>query len=282
MSFAAQNWALEQDTGDPGSKLLLIILAAYSGADGSCFPGQDTLAKRTGCSERSVRTHLMRLEELGLIKRHERRRSTGSKSSDLIVLCMPTVDEPLELGAVTILPAKSAAGRKRQNFPKSPANFSKVTGNICRNIEDESVREPCQITPSDARAAPALSGGVDWSDFAEVFSPRSANDDIIKSRKAWAELSDDDRAQAVAHAASYCAEAKRAGREPMYSSGFLLTRQWKALRKTSAGATDIEWVPEGSDRWREIVAAGKSEALMRSMLRPHDGKPCVPHYVSGS
>jgi Helix-turn-helix domain len=51
----------------PGAKLLYAILVDHAREKGRCFPGQDTLAKELGRSERTVRRLLLELKEAGQI-----------------------------------------------------------------------------------------------------------------------------------------------------------------------------------------------------------------------
>lgn len=255
MSWAAQKWAIEQDAGDPTTKLLLVVLASYAAADNSCFPSQETLARKVECSERSVRSHLAKLEGLGLIRRHERRKHGGYKVSDLIVLCMEQADEQLDLGAVEILPAKSAGENShRQRATVSQAISDSLTGKSCRYIEDEPIREPINEPTS-------VGGSVEWEDFSSAYAPRLADDQIGMSRKAWRELSPADQADAVKYATKYCRKQERAGHRPLLSSEYLRQRAWRSLVPKEAKPIAVEWVEENSLRWRELVAAGKRESF---------------------
>lgn len=50
----------------PGmEKLLYIVLCRYAGDKATAFPSKSTLAKKVGCSTRSIRTYLKNLEEKG-------------------------------------------------------------------------------------------------------------------------------------------------------------------------------------------------------------------------
>lgn len=67
-------------------KLLMIALANYADADMRCYPSHKTLAEDTCLSERTILSALKSLGERGLLKRAERRRLDGSRSTDLITL----------------------------------------------------------------------------------------------------------------------------------------------------------------------------------------------------
>jgi DNA-binding transcriptional ArsR family regulator len=54
----------------PMTKLVALVLATYADADGgNAHPGEDRLAVACGLSDRTVRDHLARLRDLGLIER---------------------------------------------------------------------------------------------------------------------------------------------------------------------------------------------------------------------
>ena len=63
MSFRAISWALNQNVGNPTSKLVLVLLANYANECNECYPSQIHIAKRAGCSSRSVMTHIKKLEK---------------------------------------------------------------------------------------------------------------------------------------------------------------------------------------------------------------------------
>lgn len=77
MSVRAMGWALERNVR-PGAKLVLVALANFADAQGFCYPSQSTLARLTGQTERTVRTHLAALEDADLIARpFENKRANG-------------------------------------------------------------------------------------------------------------------------------------------------------------------------------------------------------------
>lgn len=115
MSIQAVAWAIEQKTGSPAGKVVLICLANYADENGECWPSQATIAKETELSERSVREWLQKLEDAGIISREHRQRQDGSRKSDLIRL--------------NTHPAKSSGRRtpNRQEVPNQPAGGSGLT-----------------------------------------------------------------------------------------------------------------------------------------------------------
>ncbi|QGY01851.1 helix-turn-helix domain-containing protein [Methylobacterium mesophilicum SR1.6/6] len=66
----------------------LIAVAIDCNRDGNCFPSQERLAKATRYSVRAVRNSLAWLEDAGFLRREERRRQDGSRTSDRIFLIL--------------------------------------------------------------------------------------------------------------------------------------------------------------------------------------------------
>jgi len=62
------NFILMNATLSVGAKLTYAMLLKYAWYDKKCFPGQQTLAKDMGASDRSVRNYLKELEKARFIK----------------------------------------------------------------------------------------------------------------------------------------------------------------------------------------------------------------------
>lgn len=86
MSVEAIKWAFDFDAKNSSEKAILLALANYADAEGRCFPGQESIAKKAACSDRTVRTVLADLEARGIISREERRRKDGYRTSDDILI----------------------------------------------------------------------------------------------------------------------------------------------------------------------------------------------------
>jgi DNA-binding transcriptional ArsR family regulator len=88
MSIRAIAWALQQKTGSPVSKLVLIKLADNSNDKGACWPSISHIAEHTELSERAIRENIRKLEELGLVEtRH--RQVDGVSLSNWYILRLP-------------------------------------------------------------------------------------------------------------------------------------------------------------------------------------------------
>src|ERR687884_1242793 len=61
------NTILRRTDVSPGAKLTYVMLLTYAYQKGSCFPGQETVARDMGVSRRSVVTYLKELQAVGLL-----------------------------------------------------------------------------------------------------------------------------------------------------------------------------------------------------------------------
>jgi len=86
VNFRAIAWAFKQKVGRAGAKSVLVVLAALTGFDGTCYPAQLTLVRITELAERTVRRHLKYLEDRRLIERTPRWKADGTRDSDLYAL----------------------------------------------------------------------------------------------------------------------------------------------------------------------------------------------------
>lgn len=78
-----ERWAHSTTTGSVGRKAVLQYLAARSDERGSCFPGQQKIAKATEQGLRTINRHIADMEEAGLLCHHSRPRPDGKgRTSD--------------------------------------------------------------------------------------------------------------------------------------------------------------------------------------------------------
>lgn len=68
MSGKVVSWAMEQVTGSPAAKLVLVKLADNANEQGFCWPSIDLIIAHTELGQSTVYKHLATLEEMGLIK----------------------------------------------------------------------------------------------------------------------------------------------------------------------------------------------------------------------
>lgn len=66
MSGKVVSWAMEQRTGSPAAKLVLVKLADNANEQGFCWPSVDLMVEHTELGQSTVYKHLTALEEIGL------------------------------------------------------------------------------------------------------------------------------------------------------------------------------------------------------------------------
>lgn len=79
VEVSAQAWRVE---ASPAKKLVLVALADHCDADGYCFPGVKSLARKTGLSRRSVQNALAWMRGEGFLVCMERRDEKGRQRSN--------------------------------------------------------------------------------------------------------------------------------------------------------------------------------------------------------
>tara|TARA_R110001592_G_scaffold297683_1_gene568223 strand:- start:138 stop:497 length:360 start_codon:yes stop_codon:yes gene_type:complete len=67
MSFKAISWAVNQDTGCSGTKLVLIQLCNYANDSLECYPSITHLSEKCCCSKSSVTRYIRKLKKLNII-----------------------------------------------------------------------------------------------------------------------------------------------------------------------------------------------------------------------
>lgn len=160
MSTEAQTWAKEVKVQSPVAKCILMILANYADREGRTFAGQERLAHESECSERTVREWLVKFEQTGLIRREQRRRENGSRTSDFIILQLdageklPKFTKRLPAKSAGRLPAKSAGELPANAAGDQPANAAKSHRQI---LPPNLTRiESTPLPPSEAVELPSV------------------------------------------------------------------------------------------------------------------------------
>lgn len=113
MSAKQLVWALTRKGISPTERVVLMILADRSDADGWSFYAQETIAKKAEVTRKTARTALQALEEKGFITRGKR--TVGNlRTSDHIQIAMGK-NSRSSLGKNF-----SQAGKKLPTIPSSP------------------------------------------------------------------------------------------------------------------------------------------------------------------
>lgn len=167
MSNEATSWAVRQDPGGSGPKLLLMILANHAGKDGVCYPGREILTEECCCKRKATVTdNFARLEKLGLVKRLERRRVNGSRTSDWTILAPEHADRGAMIDAGEERPEQVVAVAKRgtESVPddgevrdgnRTPSGTENRPGQVRKTGGPEPSVEPSE-EPSDSPTSPLI------------------------------------------------------------------------------------------------------------------------------
>ena len=132
MSHKATNWAIQQKGLKPATKILLWHLADCHNPSHGCFPSQKYLSREAEMAVRSVRDHLVKLEEIGLIERVKMPVDGGFDRTEYT----------LKLDVIYNPPAKSAAGENEYIPPAKSAAPHRQ--NLPTNlVSNNPVKEPC-------------------------------------------------------------------------------------------------------------------------------------------
>ncbi len=136
MAHEYTSWAYAQEIPGAGRKFVLVALADRANADGYSFPGQKSLASMTGQSERTVREHLEWLEAEGFIRREERRRKDGTRTSDAYYL--PPMDSTGSIRRLTSSGEIRRLSEGQEDALQDEPNPPATTGSIRRLSEPRS------------------------------------------------------------------------------------------------------------------------------------------------
>lgn len=81
MSNKVLTWALEQETGSPTRKLVLLKLADQANDNGYCWPSKETIARHCEVHKKTVQKLIAELEGLGYLSIQHRRDGTTNLSN---------------------------------------------------------------------------------------------------------------------------------------------------------------------------------------------------------
>jgi hypothetical protein len=165
MSFKAEAWAVEQKTGSPHSKLILLLLARRADDNGICWPSQINLANQSEQSDDTVQRHLEKLDEGLFIRRARNRRTRGRWPGFFYQLLMPGVvihelpNGPAKKRANGATPGASSEPQPAARTGPLPAASPRRSQRLHRaapsgvESSDESSVEPSSSEPSGTMAA---------------------------------------------------------------------------------------------------------------------------------
>jgi len=120
MSGKVVGWAMEQITGSPAAKLVLVKLADNANEEGLCWPSVGLIVRHTELSERTVREHLRGLAENGLVEVQARVTAKG-QASNVYQLNVPRQVNVRPLAATAPSPRSSRTPSLRQSHRRPAA-----------------------------------------------------------------------------------------------------------------------------------------------------------------
>lgn len=168
MSVQAIGWALSQDI-PTASKFVLVALANYANDKGECWPSQETIARNTSMTDRTVRTHLKLLEDRGYISRQKRRREDGFQNSDMITIIAFSSRKDIPVTKSSRKLTTEPAGNSLPNQPENDCKTSRkeIPGN--RQLEPS-------IEPSKEPSSSSAPSGTAYPDeFEAIWQPLNSN-----------------------------------------------------------------------------------------------------------
>lgn len=223
MSIKATEWAYQQDIDGAAAKFVLVALGDFADEAGTCFPGQDLLARRTGQSVESVRRHLRWLEEQGYLQRVRRFDGRGYRTSDRFVLNLdhsPTGQSDRRSKRPEV---NMTAG---QSDPSLPVNLTVPTG----QSEGVTVREPSENRKNVRNGAkPKRKAPADAPRFDEFWDIYPRKRDKGKARPAWnkaVKKADPDTIIAAAKRYAATVDRSEGGRFIKYPASWLNAEAW--------------------------------------------------------
>lgn len=278
MSVQASSWAIEQVCDTPAEKAVLMVIAAYAGADGTCYPGQDTIARQACCSVKTVERVLKTFAARGWLERTERRRRDGSRTSDLLHLCMapnPERREQPDTMSGSSEPTRHPVPTYPTSCPSQPDTMSGLT-----TFEPLGEYTPPNPPPGGDAARSADVFEAVWSAYPETGKAATNRE---RSRRAWdAALADAEPAVVLEgvrrFAASKAARVGGGARVPSLHR-WLNERRWEAWTSSVASPAAAAW--SGPEDLRAAVVLEKGDGFARSWLDPCRYEPSANPAVAG-
>ena len=235
MSIKLMSKVFEMDI-PTGQKFVLLALADRAGDDGkSCFPSQKEIARKTSLSVRSVQRYMTWLEENGLIKRTERRRADGYRSTDEYILTLgDTVSGDnltLESQDTEINNKISSDTQSRDSQSGDKYDISQATG--CQGNKLPTVINNTSVEPSDRKNTKKNLE----KEFDEEFWPLAVKRKSVGSARK-----------------SYIVARSKAEKDQIIKPWRTHNLQWKELR----GTDDWQYVPYpatwlSQERWGDEI-----------------------------
>lgn len=186
MSLYAITWAWQQDTESSGQRLVLLAMADAAGGDfddpRACWPRVSHIAAMTRLGDRIVRRHIDRLEEMGLIAKHKRRRHDDGKLAQWTYLvnwttgtAVPEVPEYLRSPSTGQEPSLTTDESSREEPPlfEQPSVDTHDTRTRARQFpKDWQPGDPEKATADKAGLTDPNRRRVEWEKFRSYHEAR--------------------------------------------------------------------------------------------------------------
>jgi hypothetical protein len=145
MSHQAIEAALTLPITDHRKRLALVLLAHHHNAKtGSCIPGQEKMADKACCTDRTMRAYLREWETAGYITRKPRYDDRGKRTSDSYTLHF------LEPRFAERLPETTASG---SGLPEKSASLPE---NMRSGIKNRSIKQKPSLPGKDVSCSDSL------------------------------------------------------------------------------------------------------------------------------
>jgi DNA-binding transcriptional ArsR family regulator len=276
---------------EPRDLQVLCLLGRHIDKAGWCVRSQVKMAGELDCGRSSVQRSLERLAEAGWIER--KRRDGGNdgeqQSAAYAYRVRLDIDDAASIESTAIEEENSLADRAPSDEEQVPASHDEAAnqadlstgvptdgqgcpameGHGCPPIAGHITSLSKREGERDARARDRLARGL--VDF-EARWPSAAADDRQRTAYAWAELSDDEREDALKGIAAFLDNLKRHGRDKVPAGWrYLEQRRWTLLEKPTTEPESFAPLAADSDDAKAVeliyALAGKTAAIEKYLRR---------------
>lgn len=265
MSVQASSWAIEQACATATEKAVLLVVASYAGPDGTCYPGQETIARQACCSVKTVERALAAFEAKGWITRKHRQRRDGSRTSDLIYMAQVANPEARDQPDTESDRADPTRHPVQSKQTPCPIQTDTVSGLTTFEPLGEPLGEDIPAAPK-ARQTPTKAQ-VDeiWTSVPRLARQRSSKSELMKALSA-------------AMMRGHSPESVKAGLDAAYASKTYAEDRAKGVHLLVQNDRWESWVEDArgawdDDRWSAVVALNREEGWWTADLGPPPGSP---------
>jgi hypothetical protein len=132
MSIKIMSWVLDHSPYEGKGRLIHVVLADHANDDGVCWPSQEKIAKRAGCSVEHVRVMVQQMIKDGYLKLTEP--SKGRGNSHKYLLKSPKSFGGLDIGNPQVGEINPQVGGDKPPNP-SPKNHQEPSRTINRALK---------------------------------------------------------------------------------------------------------------------------------------------------